>query len=158
VRVIDETGEQIGILPFESALEMARQRGLDLIEVAPKAHPPVCRILEYGKFKYQQEKRRRKTQKKHSSNVLKEVRLTYKIGEHDFLIKVKSIRRFLEEGHRVKVSLRFKGREMVFAERGRKILERVAGETEDIAKVESFPKDEKRVMELYLIPKKVHQN
>jgi len=137
---------------------MAREEGLDLIEIAPQAHPPVCRIFEYGKFRYEQEKRRKKSQKKHSGNVLKEVRLTYKIGEHDFLVKVKNARKFLEEGHRVKVSLRLKGREIIFGQRGRKILERVVEETNDIGRVESFFPNTKRVMELYLIPKQTGQN
>lgn len=127
---------------------------MDLIEVAPGAQPPVCRILNYGKFKYQQEKRRKKTQKTHSTGDLKEIRLSYKIGNHDFMVKERSARKFLEDGHRVKVSLRFKGREVVHRELGEKVLERLAKETEDIGKAEFPSRKSIRFIELYLTPKK----
>lgn len=152
VRLIDEEGKQAGIFSREEALKIAREKGQDLVEVAPQASPPVCRILDYGKFKYQQEKRRKKAKKK-SSNTLKEVRLSYRIGEHDFEVKVRKIYKFLEDGHRVKVSLRFKGREMIYKEEGKKILERVAKEIEEIGKVETGPSISNRVVEQYLVPK-----
>jgi len=157
VRVVDEEGKQVGILPLQRALEIARERGLDLIEVAPQTHPPVCRILDYGKFKYQQEKRRKKTQKKHSTGALKEIRLSYKIDEHDFMVKARSVRKFLDEGHRVKVSLRFRGREMMHRRLGEKVMERLIKETEDMGRVESSPRRSERSIELYLIPKRSNE-
>jgi len=150
--LIDEEGKQLGILSCQEALKIARDKGLDLVEVAPGAKPPVCRILDYGKFRYQRDKRRKKS-KKHSTNTLKEVRMSYKIGEHDFEVKVKKIHQFLEEGHRVKVSLRFRGREMIYRERGRGILERVSKAVEGVGKVESTPSMSGRTIEQYLIPR-----
>jgi len=152
VRLIDEEGKQAGVFSREEALKIAQEKEQDLVEVAPQANPPVCRILDYGKFKYQQEKRRKKVKKK-SSNALKEVRLSYRIGEHDFEVKIRKIYKFLKEGHRVKTSLRFKGREMIYKEQGKRILERVAKEMEEIGKVESGPSISSRVVEQYLIPK-----
>ena len=122
------------------------------MEVAPQADPPVCRILDYGKYKYQQEKRRKKAKKK-SVNTIKEVRLSYRIGEHDFEVKVKKVSKFLKEGHRVKLSLRFKGREMVYGEQGKKILERATKELEEVGKAETRPSISRRVVEQYLAPR-----
>ena len=132
---------------------MAEEQGLDLVEVAPEANPSVCRILDYGKFKYEQEKRRKKSKKKHTTNVLKEVRLSYRIGEHDFEVKMRKISKFLKEGHRVKVSLRFRGREMIYKDRGATILRRITEEMQDFGKVDSSPAMSGRSMEQYLIPK-----
>ena len=126
---------------------------MDLVEVAPEANPPVCRILDYGKFKYQQEKRRKKSKKKHSTNVLKEVRLSYRIGEHDLEVKMRKICKFLKEGHRVKITLRFRGREMIYKDRGEMILKRIAQEAQEFSKVESPPSVSGRRIEQYLIPK-----
>ncbi len=153
MRLIDEEGEQAGIFPSEKALEIAREKGRDLVEVAPEADPPVCRILDYGKFKYQQEKRRKKAKKKHSTNALKEVRLSCRIGEHDFEVKVRKVCEFLKEGHRVKLFLRFRGREMIYKERGKAILKRVIEKIEGIGKTESAPSVSGRTIEQYLIPK-----
>lgn len=122
------------------------------MEVAPQANPPVCRILDYGKFKYQQEKKRKKVKKK-SANTIKEVRLSYRIGEHDFEVKVRKVCRFLKEGHRVKISLRFKGREMIYREQGTKILERVSKGIGELGKAEKSPSMSNRVVEQYLVPK-----
>lgn len=152
VRLIDEEGEQAGILSRENALRIAREKERDLVEVAPQAKPPVCRILDYGKFKYQQEKRKRKAKKK-SISTLKEVRLSYRIGEHDFEVKVRKICKFLKEGHRVKLSLRFRGREMIYKEEGKRILERVVKEIEQIGKAETQPSVSHRILEQYLVPK-----
>jgi len=152
VRLINEEGEQAGILSGEEALRIAREKGRDLVEVAPQADPPVCRILDYGKFKYQQEKRKKKAKKK-SINTLKEVRLSYRIGEHDFEVKVRKICKFLKEGHRVKLSLRFKGREMIYKEEGKRILERAVKEIEQIGKAETQPSVSHRILEQYLVPK-----
>lgn len=122
------------------------------MEVAPQADPPVCRILDYGKYKYQQEKRKKKSKKK-SVNTIKEVRLSYRIGEHDFEVKVKKVCKFLKEGYRVKLSLRFKGREMIYQEQGKKILERASQKIGEVGKVETRPSMSRRVVEQYLIPK-----
>lgn len=126
---------------------------MDLLEVAPQADPPVCRILDYGKFKYQQEKKRKKSKKPHETNVLKEVRLGYRIGEHDFQIKCRKVFKFLEEGHKVKVVLRFRGREMIYQDRGKKILERLVREVEDTGRAASDPTARGRRLEQYIVPK-----
>jgi len=122
VRVVDDTGENLGVMPTEQARSLAREKGLDLVEVAPQARPPVCKIVDYGKYHYQQEKRDRKS--KHRSK-LKEVKFTIKIGEHDFQTKLKRARSFLEKGDIVRVSIFFRGREIVHASRGRDLLKRV---------------------------------
>ncbi|TKJ47128.1 translation initiation factor IF-3 [Candidatus Aerophobetes bacterium Ae_b3a] len=152
VRLVNEEGEQAGILSREEALRIAQEKGQDLVEVAPQADPPVCRILDYGKYKYQQEKRKKKAKKK-SVNTIKEVRLSYRIGEHDFEVKVRKICKFLKEGYRVKLSLRFKGREMIYQEQGKKILERASKEIEEVGKAETSPSISRRVVEQYLVPK-----
>ena len=143
----------MGVLSREEALTKARDEGMDLLEVAPGADPPVCRVLDYGKFKYQQEKKRTKGKKPHDTNVIKEVRLGYRIGDHDFLIKCKTVSKFLEEGHRVKVVLRFRGREMIYRDRGKEILSRLAREVQDLGKVASFPAIRGRRLEQYMVPK-----
>ncbi len=153
VRLIDAQGKQMGIFTREKALEIAQNEGLDLVEVAPQANPPVCRILDYGKFKYQLEKKRKKTRKKHASNTLKEIRLSYQIGDHDLQIKVRKVQQFLKEGHRVKLSIRFRGRENIYQEEGKHLLEKVVKEVEDIGKAEAAPSVSGRKMEQYLIPK-----
>jgi len=153
VRLIDAEGKQMGILPRKQALEIARKEGLDLVEVAPQANPPVCRLLDYGKFKYQMDKKRKKNRKKQSSDTLKEIRLSYKIGEHDLQIKVRKVEQFLREGHRVKLSIRFRGRENVYKEEGKRMLERVAKEVENVGRVEARPSVSDRKIEQYLIPK-----
>lgn len=153
VRLIDTEGKQIGIVSRGEALEFARKEGLDLVEVAPQANPPVCRLLDYGKFKYQMEKKRKKNRKKQSSDTLKEIRLSYKIGEHDLKIKLRKVEEFLKEGHRVKLSIRFRGRESIYTEEGKKMLERVAEEVKDVGKIESPPSISDRKIEQYLIPR-----
>ncbi len=153
VRLIDQQGKQVGVISRDEALEIARREGLDLVEVAPQANPPVCRLLDYGKFKYQMEKKRKKNRKKQSSDSLKEIRLSYKIGEHDLKIKVKKIEEFLREGHRVKLSIRFRGRENIYKEEGRKMLERIAKELKEIGRVETRPSIGDRKIEQFLIPK-----
>jgi len=153
VRVISVKGEQLGVFPLKEALEIAQKEELDLVEVAPDSSPPVCRILDYGKFKYQREKQKKKARKKQATDTLKEVRLSYKIGEHDFETKLNRISKFLKEGHKVKISLRFKGREMIYRERGKKILERVIQEVEAIGRAETSPSMRGRSIEQYLVPK-----
>jgi len=152
VRLIDAEGKQMGIFPRDKALEIARNEGLDLVEVAPQANPPVCRLLDYGKFKYQLEKKRKKNKKKHATE-LKEIRLSYQISDHDLQIKLKKIQEFLKEGHRVKLSIRFRGRENIYKDEGRHMLEKIAKVVEDIGKVESAPSISGKKMEQYLAPK-----
>ncbi len=150
--VIDEEGNQLGELPTREALEIAQDRGLDLVEVAEKANPPVCKIMDYGKFKYQQQKRKQEAKKKQTVIQIKEVKFRPKTDEHDYQTKLKHIRRFLEGGDRCKVTIFFRGREIVHKDRGLAVLERVKEETLDIAKMEQAPRSEGRTMNMMLAP------
>lgn len=154
VRVIDPEGEQIGILPVERALEIAVEQGLDLVEVAPMARPPVCRIMDYGKFKYEEQRKAREARKKQHHVQLKEVKMRPGIEEHDFDFKTRHARRFLEEGNKVKVTMMFRGRQMAHPELGREVLDRVVEELSDVAKLESSPMMEARSMTMVLAPAK----
>jgi len=154
VRVIDPEGEQIGILPVERALEIAMEQGLDLVEVAPMARPPVCRIMDYGKFKYEEQRKAREARKKQHHVQLKEVKMRPGIEEHDFEFKTRHARRFLEEGNKVKVTMMFRGRQMAHPELGREVLDRVVEELSDVAKLESSPMMEARSMTMVLAPAK----
>ncbi len=154
VRVIDPEGEQIGILPVERALEIAVEQGLDLVEVAPMARPPVCRIMDYGKFKYEEQRKAREARKKQHHVQLKEVKMRPGIEEHDFEFKTRHARRFLEEGNKVKVTMMFRGRQMAHPELGREVLDRVVEELSDVAKLESSPMMEARSMTMVLAPAK----
>ena len=128
VRVIDPEGEQIGILPVEQALETAEELGLDLVEVAPMARPPVCRIMDYGKFKYEEQRKAREARKKQHQVQIKEVKMRPGIEDHDFDFKTRHARRFLEEGNKVKLTMMFRGRQMAHPEIGREVLDRVVQE------------------------------
>ncbi len=152
VRVIDPEGEQIGILSIEQALEAAEERGLDLVEVAPMARPPVCRIMDYGKFRYEEQRKARDARKKQHRVDLKEVKMRPGIEDHDFDFKKRHARRFLEEGHKVKVTMMFRGRQMAHPEIGREVLSRLAAEVADLGKVESHPSMEGRSMTMVLAP------
>jgi len=154
VRLITEDGEQVGIMPIEQALALAEDRGLDLVEVAPNARPPVCRVMDYGKYKYEEARKARKAKKKQHTVQIKEVKLRPGIEEHDFEFKVRHARRFLEEGNKVKATMMFRGRQITHAEIGRDVLLRVAGVLEDLAKIESHPSIEGRNMTMILAPKK----
>jgi translation initiation factor IF-3 len=154
VRVIDQEGNQVGIVPIERALELAEQLGLDLVEVAPMARPPVCRIMDYGKFKYEEQRKAREARKKQHHIQLKEVKMRPGIEEHDFDFKTRHARRFLEEGNKVKVTMMFRGRQMAHPEIGREVLDRVMKEVSDIAKVEMSPTMEARTMTMVLAPLK----
>jgi translation initiation factor IF-3 len=136
----------------EEALELAKGQGFDLVEVAPTAEPPVCRIMDYGKFRYEQQKKQQEAKKKQTTIQLKEIKLRPKTDEHDFHTKVKHIRRFIEGGDRCKVTVFFRGREIVHNQKGKEILERVVGELNDIAKVEQTPQFEGRTMNMVLAP------
>lgn len=151
--LIDAQGQQLGVISKEKALRIAQEQELDLVEVSPQANPPVCRLLDYGKFKYQLEKKLKKSRKKHGSDSLKEIRLSYQIDEHDLQVKLKKVQKFLQEGHRVKLSIRFRGRENIYKEEGKHIFDKVAKGVEGVGKVESAPSTSGRRMEQYLIPK-----
>ena len=146
-------GEQIGVLSVEEALDMAREQGYDLVEVAPKASPPVCRIMDYGKYKYEQSKRAKEAKKHQHTTHVKEMKFRPKTEDHDYQFKLKHVRKFLSEGNKAKMTVRFRGREMAHIDRGRKILEKLVEDTQDIAAVELPPKMEGRNMVLVLGPK-----
>jgi translation initiation factor IF-3 len=152
VRVIAPDGEQVGILPVERALEIAEEQGLDLVEVAPLARPPVCRIMDYGKFRYEEQRQAREARKKQHHVQLKEVKMRPGIEDHDFDFKVRHARRFLLDGNKVKLTMMFRGRQMAHPEYGRQVLDRVFGELEDVAKIESNPMMEGRSMNMVLAP------
>ncbi|HEX5724019.1 MAG TPA: translation initiation factor IF-3 [Longimicrobiaceae bacterium] len=152
VRVIAPDGEQIGIIPIERALEIAEEQGLDLVEVAPLARPPVCRIMDYGKFKYEEQRQAREARKKQHHVQIKEVKMRPGIEEHDFEFKVRHARRFLEEGNKVKVTMMFRGRQMAHPEFGRQVLDRVFAVLQDLSKIEAHPVLEGRSMIMVLAP------
>jgi translation initiation factor IF-3 len=141
-------------MPIDQALEAAAESGLDLVEVSPQAKPPVCRIMDYGKFKYQQQKRAAEAKKKTARVEIKEVKLRPKTETHDFNVKVKNVRRFLDSGNKVKVTIMFRGREVTHPQFGRDLLQRVAEEVSDIGTVESFPSMRGRFMHMVMAPKK----
>jgi translation initiation factor IF-3 len=155
VRVINSDGEQLGILPVSDALRMAEEQGLDLVEVSPKAVPPVCRIMDYGKYKYLQKKKAAEANRNATKSQLKEVKLRPKTDEHDFQFKLDHIKRFLEEGHKAKVTIMFRGREIVHQEIGKNHLDRMAKSVVEsgIGVVESTPRLEGRNMTMILAPK-----
>ena len=155
VRLVDEKGEQLGVLPTSEAIELAEQRGLDLVEVAPSAKPPVCRILDYGRFRYQvtrREREARRDNKVKSSNDLKEVRLKTRIGDHDREAKTRSVKRLLDGGAKVKVSVMFRGREITHPEVGMAILKSVAEDLVNDALMEKTPSFEGRFLTMVLAP------
>jgi translation initiation factor IF-3 len=153
VRVIGEGGVQLGILPLAHALDLAKAEGLDLVEVAPQLDPPVCRIMDYGKFRYQQTKKVHEAKKRRTIIQVKEVKIRPKTEEHDFQFKLRNIRKFLEKKNKTKVSLMFRGREIQYQEAARKILKRITEETRDLATVEQEPKMEGRNLTMVLGPK-----
>jgi translation initiation factor IF-3 len=152
VRVVDENGEQLGVMSVPAALQIARERGLDLVEVAPNAEPPVCRLLEYGKFLYEKSKREREARKAQKATEVKEIRLRPKTGEHDIAFKMRDIRRFLTSGAKVKVRVSFRGREITHADVGRELLDRIAAELSDMSSVEQSPRIEGRSLLMILSP------
>jgi len=153
LRVIAPDGSQMGILDVETALAAAQEQGLDLVEVAPTARPPVVRIMDYGKFKFEQAKMARVAKKKQHVIHLKEVKYRPGIDDHDFDTKTRHARRFIEEGNKVKVTLMFRGRQIAHPELGREVVDRVAENLADIAKIESEPKFEGKSMTMILTPK-----
>jgi len=153
VRVIANDGEQLGVLSIDEAIAAAQARGLDLVEVAPLARPPVVKIMDYGKFKFEQAKAARAAKKKQHVIHLKEVKYRPGIDDHDFAFKTRHAREFLEDGNKVKVTMMYRGRQMAHIELGRGVLDRVAEQLKDISKVEQEPKLEGRNMSMVLAPK-----
>jgi translation initiation factor IF-3 len=153
VRVISPEGEQLGILPIEEAMALAQERELDLVEVAPNERPPVCRIMDFGKYKYQQAKRSQEAKKRQKVIQLKEIKMRPKTEEHDYLFKMRHARQFLEEGNKVKVSLQFRGREMDHVNLGQRMLDRIIIDCKDVASVEQHPRMEGQTLSLVLTPK-----
>jgi translation initiation factor IF-3 len=153
VRCIDPDGEQLGVLDTFDAIRKAEDFGLDLVEVQPNADPPVCKILDYGKFKYEAQKRANEARKKQKIIEVKEIKLRPNIDEHDYQVKMRNVQKFLNAGDKVKVTLRFRGREMAHHELGANVLTRVREETDEFAKVEAMPKMEGRQMIMVLAPK-----
>ena len=151
--MVDDQGEQLGIFPPREALKIAAERGLDLVEVAPNAKPPVCRIMDFGKYKYEQSKKEREARKNQRIINVKEVKLRPNIEDHDFMTKTRNAIRFLENGDKVKVTIMFRGREITHPELGKELCVRLAAEVKDIAKVEKEPKVEGRNMIMILTPK-----
>lgn len=153
MRCIDPDGEQLGVLDTFDAIRKAEDFGLDLVEVQPNADPPVCKILDYGKFKYEAQKRANEARKKQKIIEVKEIKLRPNIDEHDYQVKMRNVQKFLNAGDKVKVTLRFRGREMAHQELGAIVLTRVREETDEFAKVEAMPKMEGRQMIMVLAPK-----
>lgn len=152
VRLIDSNGDQLGVKTRQEALEIAKTRNLDLVMVASNANPPVCRIMDYGKYRYEQQRRDREARKKQKVINVKEVRFSPGIGDHDFNTKLRNARKFLEKGDKVKASVRFRGRAITHKELGQEVLERLADEVKDISTVESKAKMEGRSMFMMLAP------
>ncbi|MCH7693038.1 MAG: translation initiation factor IF-3 [Proteobacteria bacterium] len=153
IRLVDLDGEMVGVLSAEEGLQMAIDAGLDLVEVSPNADPPVCKILDYGKFKYEQQKKRNEARKKQKIIEVKEIKMRPGIDEHDYQVKMRSMRRFLGDGDKVKVTIRFRGREMAHQELGMRVLDRVCGDLDELIKVEMVPQMEGRLMTMVLAPK-----
>jgi len=153
VMLIDAEGEKQGVVPFEKAIDMAAEAGLDLVEVSPNANPPVCKILDYGKLKYQNQKKASEARKKQKIVEVKEIKLRPNIDTHDYDVKMRSVEKFISAGDKVKVTMRFRGREMAHQDLGLGLLNKVRDQFEEITKVEAMPKLEGRQMIMVLAPK-----
>ena len=152
VRVVNVDGEMVGVISKEEGIEIAFEAGLDLVEVSPNADPPVCKVLDYGKYKYEAQKKANEARKKQKVIDVKEIKMRPGIDEHDYQVKMRSVRRFLDEGDKVKMTIRFRGREMAHQELGVKVLDRVREDVDELAKVEQFPKSEGRLMTMVIAP------
>ncbi len=152
VRLINEKGEQVGVVPLDRAQRAAQERGLDLVEVAPNAKPPVCRMLDYGKYMYEKSRRDRQARQAQKKASIKEIQLRPKIADHDFMVKVKRAKRFIEEGSKVRVRLRFRGREITHQGIARDLMDRMVEELEDVAFVDNRPSMEGYDMIMILAP------
>ena len=153
VLVIDDEGEKRGVMKLEAALALAEEAELDLVEVSPNAEPPVCKIMDYGKYKYQAQKKANEARKKQKVIEVKEIKLRPGIDKHDYDVKMRAMKRFFDEGDKVKVTMRFRGREMAHTELGFDLLQKVKADTEEVAKVEFEPKMEGRQMIMILAPR-----
>ena len=153
VLLIDQSGEKQGVMPTSSAMEAAEEAGLDLVEIVPNAEPPVCKIMDYGKFRFQEQKKKAEARKRQKVVELKEIKLRPNIDTHDYEVKTKAMHRFFGEGDKVKVTLRFRGREMAHPELGMKLLQKVQEDFDEIAKVEYSPRMEGRQMIMILAPR-----
>ena len=153
VRLIDQEGEMQGVMTTRDAMQRAFSVGLDLLEISPNAEPPVVKILDYGKFKYEQQKKKNEARKKQKVIEIKEVKVRPNIDENDYQVKMRAMRSFIEEGDKVKVTLRFRGREMAHQDLGVKVLERIRGDMDERAKVEQMPRMENRQMIMVLSPR-----
>ncbi len=154
VRVIDSDGEPLGIITPQEALEIAKERELDLVLVSDKADPPVCRIMNYGKYKFEKEKKAREAKKKQHTADVKEVKMRYKIDDHDYQVRVNQAKRFLKSGDKVKATIMFRGREIQHRHLAEGLLRRMATDLDDLAEVQQAPKQEGRTMMMFLSPKK----
>jgi translation initiation factor IF-3 len=153
IRLIDETGTNVGVVTTIDARMRAHEHGLDLVEIVPDAQPPVCKIMDFGKYKFQEQKKQAEARKRQKIVELKEIKMRPGIDDHDYDVKMRSVRRFFEEGDKVKITLRFRGREMAHTSLGMEVLKRVKTDVETIAKVESEPRFEGRQMIMILAPK-----
>jgi translation initiation factor IF-3 len=153
VRVIDADGEMVGVISVQEGVELAFEVGLDLVEVSPHADPPVCKILDYGKFKYEAQKKANEARKKQKVIEVKEIKMRPGIDEHDYQVKMRAVRKFLEHGDKVKMTIRFRGREMAHQDLGMKVLDRVRDDLGEDIKVEQFPRTEGRLMTMVMAPK-----
>jgi len=153
VRLVDVNGQQLGIMPTREALRIARERQLDLVVVAPSAKPPVCRIMDYGKYKYEQSKREKEARKKQKVITVKEVRLRPNIDKHDLEVKLRSIRRFLADGDKVKITVRFRGRQIAYTDAGQELLDAIAAEIKELGTVEKGARVEGKQMIMIIAPR-----
>ena len=153
VRVIDENGENLGVMYTREAIEQANELGLNLVEVSPGADPPVCKFLDVGKYRYEAQKKANAARKTQKTQQIKEIKMRPNIDDHDYDVKMRSVTKFLEEGDKVKMTLRFRGREMAHQELGMNLLKRVQDDTAEIAKIEAYPRLEGRQMLMVLAPK-----
>ena len=153
VRLIGENGEQLGIMSSAAALNIAVEKDLDLVKIAPGSNPPVCKIMDYGKYRFEQSKREKEARKNQRVIEIKEIRMSPSIGENDFLVKLKNGQKFLADGNRCKVTVRFRGREMAHTDIGRKLLLKFAEDCAEIATMDKEPKQEGRHMNMFLSPK-----
>ena len=153
IRLIDANGEQVGVVSVAEGIDLADEVGLDLVEVSPNASPPVCKILDYGKYKYEAQKKANEARKKQKTIDVKEIKMRPGIDEHDYQVKMRSVRKFLDNGDKVKMTIRFRGREMAHQDLGVRVLDRVRDELDEEVKIEQFPRTEGRLMTMVVAPK-----
>ena len=153
VRLIDADGEQVGVVSVAEGIDLADEAGLDLVEISPNAIPPVCKILDYGKYKYEAQKKANEARKKQKTIDVKEIKMRPGIEEHDYQVKMRSVRKFLDNGDKVKMTIRFRGREMAHQDLGMRVLDRVRDELDEEVKIEQFPRTEGRLMTMVVAPK-----